>query len=147
MRQPLQEKAETIYVLKNSDAETHVAKRFRNKQIKHVGNSLRPTSISGFLQGVPLVFQPGKSAGLKARYHFTFSGDEDRQATIVIGDKAISVAEGHVGQPDLHVTADTATWLGFLRQERSIVWAILRRKVRLKGPLQLLLAFGKCFPA
>jgi hypothetical protein len=144
---PLQEKEETVYVLKNSDAEAHVAKRFPNKRTKHVGNSLRPSSITGFLQGVPLVFQPGKSEGLNATYHFTFTGDEDRQATIVIGDKKSTVEEGHVGEPDLHVTADTKTWLGFLRQERSIVWALLRRKIRLSGPPKLLAAFGKCFPS
>ena len=39
-----------------------------------------------------------------------------------------------------------ATWIGFLRKERNIVWALLRRKIRLQGPLKLLVAFGKCFP-
>jgi NAD-dependent dihydropyrimidine dehydrogenase PreA subunit len=143
---PLKEKEETIYVLKNSDAEDHVAKRFPNKETKHVGNSLRPSSISGFLRGMPYVFQPGKSAGLNATYHFTFTGDEEREATIVIADKKITVKEGHVGKPDLRVAADAKTWIGFLRQEKNIVWAIIRRKVRLNGPLKLLLAFGKCFP-
>jgi Fe-S-cluster-containing hydrogenase component 2 len=143
---PLQEKEETVYVLKNSDAEAHVAKRFPNKRTKNVGNSLRPSSITGFLQGVPLVFQPGKSEGLNATYHFTFTGDEDRQATIMISDKKITVEEGHVGEPDLRVTADTKTWLGFVRQERSIGWALLRRRIRLNGSPKLLLAFGKCFP-
>ena len=93
-----------------------------------------------------MVFQSGKSAGLNATYHFTFTGDETRKATIVIQNKKITVKEGHVGEPDLHVMADTKTWVGFLRQEKNIVWAILRRKVRLNGPLRLLLAFGKCFP-
>ena len=144
---PLQAKEETVYVLKNSDAEDHVAKRFPNKQAKHVGNSLRPSTISGFLQGVPLVFQSGKSDGLTATYHFTFTGDDQSKATIVIADRKITVKEGHVGTSDLHVTADAKTWLGFLRKERSIVWAIIRRKVRLKGPLKLLLSFGKCFPS
>src|SRR4029079_16873337 len=65
---PLQEKEETIYVTKHSDAEDHVAKRFPHKKIKHVGNSLRPNSIQLFLNGLPLVFQPGKSAGLNATY-------------------------------------------------------------------------------
>lgn len=143
---PLKEKDETIYVLKNSDAEDHVAKRFPNKKMKHVGNSLRPSSISGFLGGLRHVFQPGKSAGLNVTYHFTFTGDEEREATIVIADKKVIVEEGHIGRPDLHVTADAQTWIGFLRKERNIVWAIIRRKVRLKGPLKLLLAFGKCFP-
>ena len=56
---PLQEKEETVFVLKNSDAEEHVAKRFPYKRIQHVGNSLRPATIKGFLNGVPQVFQPG----------------------------------------------------------------------------------------
>jgi Fe-S-cluster-containing hydrogenase component 2 len=143
---PLQQKEETIYVLKNSDAEQHVAKRFPHKQFKHVGNSLRPSTIDAFLKGAPHLFQPGKSEGLKGSFHFTFTGSEQRQATIVIAYKQITVAEGHVGQPDLHVTADAQTWVGFLRKEKNIVWALVRRKVRLQGPLKLLVAFGNCFP-
>src|SRR5213075_2056438 len=99
---PLQEKQEAIYVTKNSDAEDHVAKRFPHKKIKHVGNSLRPNSIAFFLSGLPRVFQPGKSARLNATFHFTFTGHEQRHATIVIQEQKISVKEGHVGQPDLH---------------------------------------------
>ena len=54
---------------------------------------------------------------------------------------------GHVGQPDLRVTADSATWLGFLAKERNLLWALLRRKIRIHGSPKLLIAFGKCFPA
>lgn len=143
---PLQDKQETIYVLKNSDAEEYVAKRFPHKTLKHVGNSLRPGTVEGFLNSVQHVFQPGKASGLNASYHFTFTGSEQRLATIVIRDKRITIQDGHIGQPDLHIIADSATWTGFLRKERNIVWAIIRRKVRLKGPLKLLLAFGRCFP-
>ncbi len=143
---PLQEKEETIYVTKNSDAEDHVAKRFPRKIIKHVGNTLRPNTIEVFLKGMPNVFQSGKSAGLNATFHFTFTGHEKRQATVVIQEQKISVKEGYVGQSDLHVTADSQTWIGFLRKEKNVVWALLRRKIRLAGPLKLLVAFGKCFP-
>lgn len=143
---PLQEKQETIYVNKNSDAEEHVAKRFPHKKIKHVGNSLRPNTIAVFLSGMPHVFQPGKSAGLNATFHFTFTGHEQRQATVVIQEQKISVKEGHIGRPDLHVTADSQTWIGFLRKEINVVWALLWRKIRLVGPLKLLVEFGKCFP-
>jgi ferredoxin-NADP reductase/Fe-S-cluster-containing hydrogenase component 2 len=144
---PLQEKEETVYVTRNSDAEVHVAKRFPHKKIKHVGNSLRPNSIDAFLNGMPNVFQPGKSAGLRATYHFTFTGREERQATVVIKDQKLRVEEGHVGRPDLHVTADSETWIGFLRDERNVAWALVRRKIRLDGPPKLLVAFGKCFPS
>jgi hypothetical protein len=143
---PLQDKDETIYVAKHTDAEDHVAKRFPHKRIKRVGNSLRPNSIQLFLRGLPLVFQPGKSAGLNATFHFTFTGQEQRHATVVIQDRKISVKEGLIGQPDLHVTADSQTWLGFLRKERNVMWALLRRKIRLNGSIKLLVAFGKCFP-
>ena len=143
---PLQEKEETIYVTKNSDAEDHVAKRFPHKKIKHVGNTLRPSTIEVFLKGMPNVFQPGKSAGLNATFHFTFTGQEQRQATVVIHEQKLSAKDGHVGQCDLHVTADSQTWIGFLRKEKNVVWALLRRKIRLDGPLKLLVAFGKCFP-
>jgi NAD-dependent dihydropyrimidine dehydrogenase PreA subunit len=143
---PLQEKEETLYVTRNSDAEEHAARRFPHKRIKRVGNSLRPASVETFLRGMPHVFQPGKAAGLSATYHFTFTGAETRQATVVIRDKTVRVQDGHVGAADLHVTADARTWVGFLRHEKSVVWALLRRKIRLRGPLKLLVAFGRCFP-
>jgi Fe-S-cluster-containing hydrogenase component 2 len=143
---PLQAKEETIYVLKNSDAEGHVTKRFPNKHVKHVGNSLRPRSVDGFLRGLALTFQPNKSEGLHAAYHFTFTGAEDRKATIVIRNKQITAEDGHVGEPNLRVTVDTKTWLGFLAKEKSLLWALVRRKIRLKGPARLIAAFGNCFP-
>jgi hypothetical protein len=49
--------------------------------------------------------------------------------------------------PDLRVTADSQWWLGFLAKERSLLWGLLRRKLRLKGFPRLLLAFGRCFPS
>jgi hypothetical protein len=79
--------------------------------------------------------------------HFTFTGDEERQATIVIKNQTLDVKEGHIGKPSLQITADSQRWLGFLAKERNLAWALLRRKIRLKGSPRLLLAFGKCFPS
>jgi hypothetical protein len=53
----------------------------------------------------------------------------------------------HNGQPDLRLTADTETWLRFLRREANLVWALVRRKIRIQGSPKLLLAFGRCFPS
>ncbi len=144
---PLQQKEEPIYVVPGSDAEAHVVKRFPNKTVKRVGGSLRPRSIEGFLEGLPLVFQKNQSEGVNATYHFTFTGDEERKATIVIRDKTLRVEQEHIGEADLRITADNSTWLGFLAKERSLVWAFLQRKIRLKGSPRFLLAFGKCFPS
>jgi ferredoxin len=145
---PLQEKVETVYVVPGSDAEEYVARRFPRKKAKRVSNGLAGQgTIRAFLRGLSLVFQRGQSEGLNAIYHFTFTGQEEVKATVEIRDKKVKVADGHVGTPDLQVTADSATWLRFLRKEASLVWAILSRKVRLKGSPKLLLAFGRCFPS
>jgi len=59
----------------------------------------------------------------------------------------LQVEDGHQGTADLRVTADSDTWLGFVAKERSLMLALLRRKIRIKGSPKLLLAFGRCFPA
>lgn len=143
---PLQKKEETVYVVPNSDAETYAAKRFPNKTTKAVSNGLRPKSITNFLNSLPLIFQRDKSEGVDATYHFTFTGEEKHQATIVIRNKSVQIDNGLVGVPDLHVTADSRAWLGFIRKEDGIIKPLLLRKIRLKGPVGLLKAFGRCFP-
>jgi NAD-dependent dihydropyrimidine dehydrogenase PreA subunit len=144
---PLTQKEETVYVIAGSDAEEHVPRRFPNKKVKRVDSGIRSTSIGGFLFGLKLLFQPGKAAGLKAVYHFTFTGKEPKEATVVIRDGTLQVQDGHQGEADLRVTADGETWLGFLAKERSLLWALLRRKIRIQGSPKLLVAFGKCFPS
>ena len=144
---PLQRKEETIYVVPGSDAETYVAKRFPHKAIKRVGNSLRPHSIQGFLDGLPLVFQRKKSEGLSATYHFTFTGQETERATVIIRNQTLQVMKGHHEEANFCLTTDSETWLGFLAKERNLIWAFLTRKIRIKGSLKFLKAFARCFPS
>ena len=144
---PLTEKEETLYVIAGSDAEQIAKKRFPKKTPKRVSSGIRATSIDGFLFGLKLLFQPGQAKGLNATYHFTFLGKEPRAATVTIADQRLAVSMGHHGTPHLRITADSDTWLGFLAKERSLVWAIIRRKIRLKGSPKLLVAFGRCFPS
>jgi ferredoxin len=142
---PLQDKVETVYAVPGSDAEEHVARRFPHKKVKRVGNGLRPRSIPRFLAGLPLTFQRGRAAHLNAVYQFTFTGKEEQLATVKIREGALEVQDGHQGEPDLRVTADSETWLGFLAKERSLLWALFCRRIRLHGSPRLLVAFGKCF--
>jgi Fe-S-cluster-containing hydrogenase component 2 len=143
---PLQEKRETIYVVADSDAEAHVRRRFPHKQAKRVAG-VRVTSIAGFLFGLKIAFQAGQSAGVSAVYHFTFTGDESAEATVTIRDRTIDVKRGLHGTADCRVVADSATWVRFLRKEQRLLWAILRRRVRVGGRVSLLKAFARCFPS
>ena len=145
---PLQDKSETIYVVPGSDAADYVARRFPKKKTKRVSNGLAGQgTIRAFLRGLNFVFQRGKSEGLNATYHFTFTGQEEVKATVVIRDKKLEISDGHTGTPDLRMTADSQTWLRFLRKEANLVWALLWRKIRIHGSPKLLLAFGRCFPS
>ena len=147
MVKPLLDKEEIVYVVPGSDAEAHVARRFSHKKTKRVGNGLRVQSIQSFLRGLSFTFQRGAAKGLSATFHFTFTGEEERKATVVIRNQSLRVADGLEGKPELHVIADSRTWLRFLRNEANLVWALLRRKIRIQGSPRLLLAFGRCFPS
>jgi ferredoxin len=144
---PLQDKEETVYVIPDSDAETYVIRRFPHKKPKRIGNGLRSRSIKAFLTGLRLAFQRNQSDGLDATYHFTFTGEEESTATVTIRNKTIEAQSGHIGAPNIHIRADSRTWLEVVAKERSLVWALIRRKIRIKGSPQLLTAFGRCFPS
>lgn len=144
---PLQEKEENIYVIPGSDAAEHVARRFPHKTSRYVRGSLHPKSIDSFLKYMSVQFQPGQSKGLSATYHFTFIGDEQREATVQIRDRKLIVEDGHHGTANLKVVADSKTWLGFLARERSLAWALLTLRIRLWGSPLWLAKFGKCFPS
>jgi ferredoxin-NADP reductase/ferredoxin len=144
---PLQDRAEPVYVVAGSDAEAVARRKFRNKTVKLVGSGLRPRTIAGLLNFMPFVFQPNQSRGLDATFHFTFTGMEARKATVIIKNRALEIKDGLAGRADVHVIADAKTWLGFLAKEKSLIWAMARGRIRLKGNPKLLLAFGKCFPS
>lgn len=93
-----------------------------------------------------MIFKRHRAATLNLTYHFTFTGAEPATATIVIRQGTLHVERGHVGTADLHVTADSTTWVKFLRKEANLFWALLRRKIRMQGgSLLLLQRFGQCF--
>jgi Fe-S-cluster-containing hydrogenase component 2 len=142
---PLQQKKETIYVVPGSDADEYVSRVFPHKAKQHV-NSLRPTTIAGFLDTMHVVFQAGRSKGIDAVYHLIFTGREPQEATVTIRQQSLTVQRGLIGKPDCTVKADSRAWLGFLRKERSIGWALLTGQIRVRGGLSRFQAFGRCFP-
>jgi len=143
----LRDKSETVYVVPGSDAEASVTNRFPAKTVKRVGNGLRPNSPRNFLGALPLIFQRDQAEGLDATYHFTFTGMEPCQGTVVIKDKTITVGDGLVGTADLRVTADGASWVAFLAKEKSLAAVLLSRRLKLGGPPRLMSAFARCFPS
>ncbi len=144
---PLQQNGEFVFVVPDSDAEAHVTKRYPHKQVKRVANGLRPKSVQNFLESLPLAFQRGCAADLNATYHFSFTGQEEIKATVEICDKKLDVQEGHQGKSNIHVTADSRTWVAFLAKEKNLFMAFISGKIKIKGTPALLKKFAECFPA
>jgi Fe-S-cluster-containing hydrogenase component 2 len=142
---PLVQKEEAVYVVPGSDAEEHVKRRFPAKHVRHVGSSLRPRTVQGFLDGLPLVFQRGKAKDVELAVHFRFVGAEEAEATVTISKGELHVQRGLHGDANLTLRADRDTWLGFLAGERRLIPALLSRKLRLRGNPQRLVQFGNCF--
>ena len=143
---PLQAKVEPVYVIEGSDAEEFVTKRYPHKTVRHVGQTLRATSIDGLVEGLPIIFQREQAKDVSVMYHFTFTGSEKRRITVTIRDRELDVAEGHHGKPDIHVTADSDTWIRFLNKQASMPWALVTRRIKIKGSPLLLRIFARCFP-
>jgi len=144
---PLTDKVEDIYVIRHSDAEAHVRKRFPHKHPRFARSLFRPSSVAGFLRTLPVAFNRDQSKGLDAVYHMRFSGAETAEATVTIRDRTITVRPGLHEKADFVLAADAAAWLGYLRRDRGLIGAVLGRKIRIKGNPKLLKAFARCFPS
>jgi Fe-S-cluster-containing hydrogenase component 2 len=144
---PLQDKVETVYAVPGSDAAEYVVRKFPHKKLRTVRGNVHVRTIDSFLKLMFLQFQPGQSKGLDAVYHFTFTGAEQRRATVTIRDQKLLVEDGHCGKANLRITADSKTWLGFLAREKHLAWALVTLKIRLIGSPIWLIKFGKCFPS
>jgi ferredoxin len=144
---PLQAKHEPVYVVRGSDAEAHVRKRYPHKTIRLVRGLLRPRNIASLLFGMQVSFQRHAAGKLDGIYHFVFTGNESAESTVTIRDGKLAVEKGLLGKPSIKIVADSETWLGFLAGERNLLWALLTRRIRLQGNPKWLLAFKRCFPS
>jgi len=144
---PLTQRAEPVYVVRGSDAETHVEKRFPHKEVRVVASSLRATNARGFFRALPLVFQRGPARGWSATFHFELSTAEgDVKSTVRIADGTLAVEDGLSGAPDVTVRTTERLWLDIVAKRRNPVFAVLLGRLRVRGDRALLEKFAACFP-
>jgi len=143
---PLQDKIEPLYVVAETDAEAHAAKRFPHKVIRRIRSGITPSTVKQLVGSMPLAFQRGKSKGIHATYHFRFTGREEMDVTFLIAAQKLSIESGHVEKADLFVTVDSTEWLKFVGKKRSLPRMLATRTLRFRGNPRLLADFGRCFP-
>jgi ferredoxin len=136
-----------IHVIRGSDAEVHARARFQPERIRIVSSGNRLTTARGFLQALPILFQPGQAEGLEVAVHFEFTGADPCGATAILSQGRLRVAPGLEGNPDVTVMADGPTWVAIASGLKGILPAILTRKLRLRGSRKAFRAFMRCFPS
>ena len=144
---PLQAKREPVYVVRGSDAEAHVQKRYPHKTVRHV----REFAASAEHRQLAVWNAAFVSASCRRQTgrHLPFCFHRQR-ASRGNGDdsgRKNDRRERSARQAEPKVIADSETWLGFLAGERNLLWALLTRRVRLQGNPKWLLAFKRCFPS
>ncbi|WP_128893823.1 SCP2 sterol-binding domain-containing protein [Longirhabdus pacifica] len=142
---PLQNKEETLYITKNSDARAYAQKRYPHKKVKIVHSGLRASSVASFYLYLPHTFQRKKAKTMDATYHFIFYGKEEMQFTVNISKGEITTEKKLVGEADLTVIADSETWIDVLNGDKKLLWALLARKLKINGPISLMKSFRRCF--
>lgn len=140
---PLKDKPEPVYVRPGTTAEK-VARKNPHKKIRHIETPFRPTSLTGFINGIKIGFNREKAQGLKLTIHFKFTGVEERLITVAIADGKITVEEGHEGIAGLKVVADSKTWLKIASKEISSLWPVLTGKLKISGNPMQLMKFQNC---
>jgi epoxyqueuosine reductase QueG len=140
---PLKTKHEPVYVIRGTSAESAAIKN-EAKEIRYVRNTIRPNSVTSFLDGALLLFNKEKAKGLNMTLHFEFTGKETKLATIGISDGKLNVEEGHSGKSSLRVCADSETWIRMLNEEISLFKALMSGKMKLKGNPAHLKKFKEC---
>ena len=107
-------------------------------------NDVRPINrIPALLVGMLNSFQRQGAGKLNAIYDFTFTGEKVAEATVGIREGTIKIENGLNGDCNIDVVADGETWLG---EGKNLFWALLTRRIRLRGNPKWLLAFKRCFP-
>lgn len=144
---PLTKRPEPVYVMRHSDASTHLSRRFPHKTQRFVQSGLRARSALGFFRSLPIGFQRGFAKDLDLLLHFRLTeGDVVHEASVGIKDRRLTLESGLHGTPHTVVNAAASAWLGYLAGERALWWLVASRQVRIRGDMKALRKFAACFP-
>jgi ferredoxin len=143
---PLQDKAETVYVLDGSDAQEHTARRFPNKKVKTISWTILEPSGPNLLFNMRLHFQRRRSRKLEATFHVIFTGARAVSGTVEIRKRVIDVDFELKGVPDVSLNLSGATWVELLARQITVTEAIAQGRLEVTGEPDLVSQLVDCFP-
>jgi Fe-S-cluster-containing hydrogenase component 2 len=143
---PLQDKAETIYVLDGSDAQEHTARRFPNKKVQTISWTILEPSGPNLLFNMRLHFQRRRSRKLEATFHVTFAGEREVSGTVNIRKRVIDVDFGLKGAADVSLKVSGPTWVEMLARQVTVPEAVAQGRLEMTGEPGLVSQLIDCFP-
>lgn len=142
---PLLAKPETIYVLKNSDAEESIPQRLKTKEVKVVDYTIPSNEPFSFLFGLTLTFQRRKARGLEATLGLTIPDQGAMQATIRVRHSRVEIGFAGPENPDASLTVEWPLLYRIFRDGLSISEAVTAGAA-LSGDIEKAQAIRNCFP-
>jgi putative sterol carrier protein len=108
-------------------------------------NRISVNSVSEVIASMPARFNPAGCRELTASYTWRLSGREQREFTIEVDRGTFRVTDG--GRPDADVVfeADSDTYLRLVNGSLRGIVAIMTRKLRVRGSLQLAAKMDRIF--
>lgn len=143
---PLLAKAETVFVLKGSDAEESVPARLPKKTIKLVDWNIPSDNPFSFLFGLTLTFQRRKARGLDATLALVVEDHGPLAATLRIKGQRVAVDFKAPEHPTATLALSWPVLQLVFRKGLSVEGAVAAHGARVEGEIATVQAIRDCFP-
>ncbi len=104
-------------------------------------------TVDDVIAGMRQRFLPDRCRDLTAAVHWRLTGEEPREFTVAIDRGTFEVKPGGTEQADLTMETSSETYLRLANGELSGTVAIMTRKLRVRGRLQLAARWDRLFSA
>ncbi|MFN8298934.1 MAG: CoA transferase [Chitinophagales bacterium] len=96
------------------------------------------------IESIPARFRPEKAAGVQITFHFSLSGNQPLQYTVLIANGTCQLQQGLNGTPDCLLSTKAETYVDLETGKANPQMALMMGKVKLSN-LAVMMQFAKCF--
>jgi multimeric flavodoxin WrbA/putative sterol carrier protein len=105
----------------------------------------RPDSLETFMMIMPMGFNPGNAAGLRAVLQFNFSGEVEGSCYFTIDDGKVEAKAGSAEKPDLTIESPFEIWIDIMTGKADGQQMFMEQKYKTTGDLSLLMRMKDLF--
>ena len=91
-------------------------------------------------------FDAEKAKGVRARYQFTFTGQNGGDWWIEVNDGKFKMGRGKIENPDVTMLASDKDWVALSEGTLNGTWAFLSGRLKIRGDRDVARKLGEMFP-